>query len=69
MKHSAQWGMRDVLKSATRTFRQSKELVLVLQAEGEATRRNLEASRALADSGRRLLRRLRGADRVDDLTR
>ena len=61
--------MRDVLKSATPSIRKSKEVLRLLNAERDATRRNLEASQALVDSGRRLLRKLRGADRVDDPTR
>ena len=61
--------MRDVLKSATLSIRKSKEVVRLLNAERDATRRNLEVSQALVDSGRRLLRKLRGADRVDSPTR
>ena len=63
------WDMRDVLKSATLSIRKPKEVLRLLNAERDATRRNLEASRALVDRGRRLLRKLRGADRVDDRTR
>ena len=57
------------LKSATLSIRKSNEVLRLLNAERDATRRNLEASQALVDSGRRLLRKLRGADRVDDPTR
>jgi hypothetical protein len=58
--------MRDVVQFATLTIRKSRELVRALNAERQATRRNLQTSRALADSCRRLLRKLRRADRVDD---
>ena len=61
--------MRDVLKSAALSIGKSKEVLRLLNAERDATRRNLEASQDLVDSGRRLLGKLRGAERVDDPTR
>ena len=49
--------MRDVLKSAALSIGKSKEVLRLLNAERDATRRN-RGVQALVDSGRRLLRSL-----------
>jgi hypothetical protein len=57
--------MRHLHRSATRAIRKSKELVRAVKVDMEATGRQLEATRALVDSYRELLRTMRTADRID----
>ena len=57
--------MRDPESPSAKAIRESKELVRAIESEREATRRQVNAGRALVESCRRLLRKLRGGDRAD----
>jgi hypothetical protein len=58
--------MRDSESPSAKAIRESKELVRAIESERNATGRQVKAGRALVESCKQLLRKLRGDDRVDD---
>jgi hypothetical protein len=60
--------MRDPILSTADIIRESTELVRVVKANAEATRRQITASRAVIEDCQRLLRKIQVATLVDDVS-